>query len=155
MPNAGHMFLLISATALTAASVNAEPSVPSACAYFALSEVSITPPMKNVEFIGEPEFTEFVLKEEHLARYQLWAIENITRELATIRSDGRLLPTGAVSYALRCFVDVIDRRVLKIMVSDGVDANTAKELSNGKSRIVDGVEYSVFDIGLRAHQGKY
>ena len=133
---------------------NATPSVEDACNYF-FNHERVELKQKAAIAFEEPEKLAFARVQASLDRYETYLSEETRIPHGIVDNDGRQVQTGVHAYVVLCKVDVVDRRVLTLVIVDGPSVDSDTTLKNNKIRKISGVVDKTIDAGSRSDQGKF
>lgn len=128
------------------------PTSAEACRYF-LSEVPIVGPAGNARHILT-QASEFVSMMTDLERYETLVAEDVRVEFGQRKTDS-FSKLGELSATAICVVDIIDRRVVRILIDDGPSVGQEIENATGNPRKITAPTATVAQIGLGPHAGRY
>ena len=144
---------------------NAEVSPEQACIYFIGLE-RIAPELRDadsqprvvVPFQSPSEGTAIEFKELALQRYQAftWELQaGIFRPVDLIVSPDPIDQVGVMISQLECLVDVVDRRVVRILVEPAPPSTNKISLPNGAQVEPRYPVSQAIEVGNRGHRGAY
>ena len=140
--------------AIVGAPALAEPTANEACLYFANFETEAPIAQGARTLFGGDNIVSEQSSVVQLDRYQTIEIQTL-REIGIRTQDNPFAQFGNVSAALTCIVDIKERRVLTIFVSEGPRVGEDVKIASGSLRKVEGAKSAVLQIGLESSQGKY